>query len=343
MWSIGLDYHVMLSAICILDENGKTIHTQVIRGPMSILFEELRKIKRPFKICFEASTGYGALYEGLSALPKAKQVIVAHPGKIRLIFNCKRKTDRIDAQKLASLLFLNQLPQVYVPAVDVRSWRTMVNHRERLVVNRTSAKNSIRAFLRHRAIQPPTSLWSRPGMQWLKGLDLDMPMDIVQRDNLVMGLEMTHQMIRRVSKELKKIADKHPGVQLLMTIPGVGIRTAEAVMAYIDDPKRFSRTRCIGDYFGMVPKVDASAGTYRYGNITKDGPSVVRKMIIEAAWQGVRRSKELRARFEQYLHKDKQRRRIAIVAVGHFLLRAMITMLKKNEAWNPDLVLSQVG
>ena len=70
---------------------------------------------------------------------------------------------------------------------------------------------------------------------------------------------------------------------------------------------------------------------------------MVRKMITEAAWQGIRRSQELRARFRQYLHKDKQRRRIAIVAVGHFLLRAMITMLRRNEVWNPDLVLSRAG
>jgi transposase len=343
MLSIGLDYHTKLSVIWVLDENGKTILTKTIHGRMEIVIEELRKIKHRFRICFEASTGYGVLYEALSGLPRARRVIVADPGKIRLIFQSKRKTDRIDAQKLATLLFLQQLPHVYVPAVDIRSWRTMINHRNRVSDERKSAKNSIRAFLRHRGIVAPKSLWSKAGLAWLRDLAFDIVMDEIQRDNLVMKLDTAKQMLRRVEKELKKTADKHPGVALLRTIPGVGIRTAEAVVAYIDDPKRFSRTRCIGDYFGMVPELDASAGKYRYGHITKDGPPVVRKMITEAAWQGIRHSAELKARFEQYLRNDKQRRRIAIVAVGHFLLRVMITMLRRNEVWNPDLVVSRAG
>jgi transposase len=338
MWSIGLDYHVMLSVICVLDEYGKEQYSKVIRGPMNILFEELSKIKHSFRICFEASTGYGAVYDGLSRLKYAKQVIVAHPGKTRLIFHCKRKTDRIDAKKLATLLFLETIPQVYVPGVDVRSWRTMINHRNHLANDRKSFKNSIRSFLRHRGIQAPKSLWSKAGMAWLKELSFEIPMDAVQRDTLVVRLETTITMIKRVEKELEKIGDRHPGVQLLMTIPGVGIRTAEAVMAYIDDPKRFSRTRSIGDYFGMVPELDASAGKYKYGRITKEGPSVVRKMITEAAWQGIRRCKKLRERFKVYMHKDKQRKRIAIVAVGHFMLRAMLAMLKNNKVWDPALV-----
>jgi transposase len=338
MWSIGLDYHVLLSVIHVLDEHGKTVLRKSIRGTMNILFEELSKIKHSFRICYEASTGYGTVYDGLSRLKHAKQVIVAHPGKTRLIFRCKKKTDRIDAKKLATLLFLEEIPQVYVPEVNVRSWRTMINHRNHLANDRKSFKNSIRSFLRHRGIQAPKSLWSKAGMTWLKDISFEISMDAVQRDTLIVRLETTIEMIKRVEQELKKISDKHPGVKLLMTIPGVGIRTAEAVMAYIDDPKRFSRTRSIGDYFGIVPELDASAGNYRYGHITKEGPSVVRKMITEAAWQGIRRCKELRERFKQYMHRDKQRKRKAIVAVGHFMLRAMLAMLKRNEEWNPAIV-----
>ena len=49
------------------------------------------------------------------------------------------------------------------------------------------------------------------------------------------------------------MAARHPQVELLMTIPGVGIRTAEAFMAYVDDIRRFTRINCIGSYFGMIP------------------------------------------------------------------------------------------
>jgi transposase len=327
-----------VSVIHVLDENGKTILRKSMPGTMEILMQELGKIKHPFRICYEASTGYGTLYEKISGLRAAKEVIVANPGKIRLIFKSKKKTDRIDAKKLATLLMLEEVPQVYVPHVNVRNWRTMINHRNSISDDRKRIKNRIRSFLRHRGIQAPKGLWSKKGMQWLKDLTFDLPMDTIQRNSLTMNLEMMTEMIKLVEKELKKIADRHPGVKLLMGIPGVGIRTAEAVMAYIDDPKRFTRIQSIGDYFGVVPKLDASAGKYRYGHITKDGPAVVRKMITEAAWQGIRRSSELRERFNRYLRKDKQRKRIAIVAVAHFLLRAMLRMLKNNQKWNPALV-----
>lgn len=338
MLSIGLDYHDKLSEIHLLDEFGKTQKVKTIHGTMDSLFKELQKVKEPFQICFEASTAYGPVYEGLCAIHNAKKVIVAHPGHIRLIFKTKRKTDRIDAKKLATLLFLDQVPQVYVPGVDVRAWRTLINHRNKVAHDRKNAKNSIRSFLKQRAIKPPRSLWTIAGLHWFETLTFELSMDTVFRDTLYMRLQTAIEMIRRVEKELNQIANKHSGVNILMTIPGVGIRTAEAVMAYIDNPKRFRRTRSIGDYFGMVPELDASAGKYRYGHITKDGPSVVRKMITEAAWQGVRRNDKLRAKFQQFQHNDPQRIRKAIVAVGHLLLRIMIAMLKKNEPWNPKLV-----
>jgi len=67
-------------------------------------------VKRPFAICFEASTGYGWLYDRLAKV--AERVEVAHPGHLRIIFKSKRKCDRIDAQKLAKLLYLGAVPGI---------------------------------------------------------------------------------------------------------------------------------------------------------------------------------------------------------------------------------------
>ena len=121
-------------------------------------------------------------------------------------------------------------------------------------------------------------------------------------------------MLRRVETALGRTGATHPGVQLLMTIPGVGPRTAEAVMAHIDDPQRFHRIKAIGRYFGMVPSQDASAQSNRLGHITREGPSVVRHFVVEAAWQGIRRSAHLRACYERVRRADPARKKIALVA-----------------------------
>lgn len=117
--------------------------------------------------------------------------------------------------------------------------------------------------------------------------------------------------VKRVEGVLERIAAKHPGVALLQTIPGVGIRTAEAFVAYVDDVRRFASVKRASCYFGLVPCQDASGPVNRLGHITKDGPATVRKLLCEAGWQAVRRSPTVRAFFERVVRGDADRRKIA--------------------------------
>lgn len=332
MLYVGLDVHWRVSVICVLDKNGKELYTKTLKGTWDILLKELTKIKEPFKICFEASTGYGVIYDRLKKI--TQQVTVAHPGQLRLIFKSKRKTDRIDAQKLAKLLFLDEIPSVYVPSVHTRGWRSLVEHRNDLVTERTRSKNGIRTSLKANGIVAPKSLWTKAGMAWLKTLEMATPMETIRKDDMVQRVIMNETMIKRTEKQLKKIADQHPGISILMSIPGIGIRTAEAVLAYIDDPHRFKSVRNIGTYFGLIPCLDQSAGRKRYGHISKEGPSSVRRLLTEAAWSAVRHNPVAQEKFLRIRNGNKKRTRIAVVAVAHYLVRVMLSMLKNNTMWD---------
>jgi transposase len=114
----------------------------------------------------------------------------------------------------------------------------------------------------------------------------------------------------------------------------VGIRTAETIAAYMDNAKRFLRSSQVGAYFGLVPCQDASAGVNRLGHITRQGPATARKYLVEAAWQGVYRSQTIRAYFERIQHGRSKRRKIALVATAHYLLRRMRAMLVRNQPWH---------
>jgi transposase len=331
MWYVGLDAHARQSSYCILDENGKPVRARTIKGPWDRVLFELAAIKNPFKVCFEASTGYGYLHDKLA--PLAKRVAVAHPGQLRLIFRSKRKNDRVDAEKLAKLLYLDEVPPVYVPSEEVRAWRGMIEHRQRLLAERVRAKNGLRALLHSHGRTPPRRLWGPEGKAWLEGQEFADAMDGLRRDILLERIASVNAMIQRVEKVLAEKARNHPGVRMLMEIPGVGVRTAEAVVAYVDNPHRFSRNAAVGSYFGLVPCQDQSAGKNRLGHITRQGPPTVRKLLVEAAWQGVRRSPEIRAYFERIHQGDPDRKKIAIVATAHHLLRAMHAMLCTGETW----------
>jgi len=334
MHYVGLDVHWRQSTYCVLDENGKHLTSRTIHGPWEKVLAALSSVKKPFAICFEASTGYGWLYDRLKGL--AARVAVAHPGELRMIFRSKQKNDRVDAEKLAKVLFLDEVPPVYVPEVEVRSWRGMIEHRSGLLADRTGAKNELRALLRSHGVVAPKGLWTLRGLAWIRGLEFEQGFDSVRRDILLEKVEAANKMIKRVEVELAKVAAKHPGVQLLMTIPGVGIRTAEAVMAYIDRPERFHSNRSIGEYFGIVPSQDSSGGRERLGHITKQGPATVRRLVVEAAWQSIRHSPAVRARFERIMGGNAGRKKIALVAVAHYLLRVMLAMLKSGEGWRKE-------
>jgi len=336
MYYVGLDVHQKRSVLCILNANGQRVREIVIRGPWPKLFETLATIDRPFEICYEASCGYGYLHDRLRRV--AQRVVVAHPGQLRLIFRAKRKNDRVDAEKLAKLLYLGEVPAVYVPSTDVRGWREMIEHRARLIIKRTRTKNGIRAVLRGGGVVAPKGLWGKRGRRWLRDVTLDHSAQRLRLDMLLDELAHFDQQVRRVEIELSRLADRHPGVQLLRTIPGVGPRTAEAFMAYIDQPDRFTHNKAIGSYLGLVPCQDQSAATNRLGHITGDGPATVRKLLAEAAWQGVRRSLTIRHYFQRVLGSDPQKKKkIALVATAHYLARVMLAMLRTGEVWRERL------
>lgn len=333
MHYVGLDVHQHRSSVCILDGNGKTVKQLEVRGDWSKLIDRLAEVPRPFAVCYEASCGYGYLYEKLS--PMANHISVAHPGQLRLIYNSKKKNDRVDASKLAKLLYVDMVPQVHVPNADVRAWRGLIVYRHRLMDRRVGVKNRIRALLRGLGIACPVGkkLWSKKGIGWLKVQEMG-ELPALQRDMAADELAELNQKIARAQKQLDKMADAHPAVTLLKTIPGVGNRTAEAVVAYVDDVKRFSRIRKLGSYFGLVPCQDQSAGKDRLGHITRDGPPVVRKLLCEAAWRGVRLSPALKAYFQRVTHDDPDRKKIAVIATAHHLLRCMGAMLRTGQVWD---------
>jgi transposase len=338
MYFVGLDVHAKRSSMCILDENGKLVKHLEVKGAWQRMLQVVdEQVPKPFAVCYEASCGYGYLHDQLAR--RAERVTVGHPGQIRLIFCAKRKNDRIDGGKLAKLLYLDAVPAVHVPGVDVRAWRGLINYRRKLVGRRASVKTQIRAHLRGLgiAVGVKGGLWTKKGLAWLAEQAMSSSSaDGLRRDVMLDDLAALEERVRKVERELDRIGRAHAGVTLLRTIPGVGPRTAEAFVAHVDDVSRFARVKQVGSYFGLVPCQDASADRNRLGHITKDGPAPVRWLVAEAAWQGRRRSPRIRAFFDRVMRDDPGRKKIALVATANHLTRVMTAMLRSGEVWREE-------
>ena len=260
---------------------------------------------------------------------------MAHPGQLRLIFRSKNKNDRNDAERLAKLLYLGETPTVHVPSVEVRTRRELINCRSQVIAKRTRAKNTVRALLRSAGVVAPKEpgLWTKKGLAWLRQLVLPTGSQELRRDLLLEEIETLVQQVRRIEQQLNRQAQQSPAVAQLRSIPGVGARTAEAVAAFIDDPHRFRNAKAVGRYFGLVPSQDQSGDKNRLGHITREGAPVVRQLVAEAAWQALRRSPTVRAFFERTQRDDPQRKKIALVATAHYLVRVMWALLKRGTVW----------
>src|SRR5689334_13523706 len=116
MLYVGLDYHLRSSDLCILNEDGKVVKRQSVKGGRAEVARELAGLNQPLGVVFEATGGYGPLHGELSKV--AGRVVMAHPAALRLIWGSRRKNDRLDALKLAKLLYLDAVPAAHVPAAE---------------------------------------------------------------------------------------------------------------------------------------------------------------------------------------------------------------------------------
>ncbi len=330
----GLDYHPRTSDLCILNEDGKAIKRRRVRGGRDAVAAELAGLGGPVAVVFEATGGYGPLHERLSAVAGVRRVVMAHPAHLRLIWGTKRKNDRLDALKLAKLLYLDAVPQAHVPPPEVRRWRRLVELRRALVRRRAAVKNQAHALLRGAGLAEPrgVSLFSRAGLGWLAAQALD-DASSLERSLLLEQVRQVNEQVRQVERALRATSAADPRVALLMTVPGVGPRTAETFCAYVDRVERFGRVGEVGSYFGMVPCQDSSAGRERLGHLTKQGPPLMRQLLVEAAWSAVRTSATLRERFERVCRGDPGRRKLAVVALAHHLCEVMAAVLRDGRPW----------
>jgi hypothetical protein len=124
LYYVGLGIHTTRISICIPNETGQLVRCCQVRGIEEML-RVLKGLPDRFEARYEASCGYGHYHDLLRLL--ADRVVVAHPGRPRLIFQSRDKNDRKDTERLAKLLYLGEAPAVHVPAPDVRTWRELIN------------------------------------------------------------------------------------------------------------------------------------------------------------------------------------------------------------------------
>jgi transposase len=239
----------------------------------------------------------------------------------------KRKTDREDAQLILKLMLKDDFPRIWVANWENRDLRQLLWHRHRMVQARTRIMNQLQAVALNEGLRCKKRLWREHGRQQLESLRLA-PWASRRRQDLLELLDRLNPTITELTQAIEQEVEKCPEAKRLMTHPGVGPLTALAFVLIIGKAERFQCGKQIASYLGLVPLEDSSGNRRRLGHITKQGSSMLRFLLVEAAQVTARSIPEWRSK---YLYLTIRRgRKIAKVAMARRLAVALYWMWRKG-------------
>lgn len=324
---VGLDVHKDFCQAAFLDENGEFVREEKFENTSSGLLE-LAQATKDCEVVMESSTSSMHVYDALSETCRVK---VAHPSKVKVIASARIKTDKIDARILAQLLKADMIPESYVPKKEHRQARLLVRQRASLVGVRSQIKNKVHALLLKEGIEIPfKDAFGRRTFLFLKAVELG-EAQRASLDSLIAVLETLNKQIKESDKRIEDFASQDAYAKLLATHTGVGTLTALAVSSEICDISRFPSHKKLASYFGLVPSVYQSGGTNRRGQITKEGSTFIRWLLIECAWSATKYSPRFRKKYNKL--KKRTGKQKAIVAIARTIVVDMYFMLVKNEEY----------
>jgi transposase len=210
------------------------------------------------------------------------------------------------------------------------------------VGRRIAVQNRIRALFVAQGLPAPrgAKAWTATGLAGIatqaKALAECGP-DELWRGLLELALTEYRQVCELVAQaeaRLDAMGKQSAAVILLETVPGVGPRTAETVAAYLNDAARFKTAKQVSAYSGMVPRQHQSGEMDRRGRITKRGPALLRKMLVECAWCMLRYNAWARGIYQRLTGGGKRRKKQAIVALARKILVRCWAMLRDKKPWH---------
>ena len=331
MLIIGVDFHSRFQQIAMVDtESG-----ELVEGRLDHRDGEAQKfytgLQRPVRVGMEA-TGYAQWFERMLA-KLGYELWIGDAAEIRAAMVRKQKTDSRDALHILDLLLANRFPRIWIPSLGERDLRQLLRHRHKLVGLRTSVRNQLQALALGQGVYRKRKLWAAEGRTELEGLGLD-PWASRRRQELLDILDRLDPCLAELDRAVAKEAEQRPATGCLMEQPGVGPVTALMFVLTIGPVERFRRSKQVVSYLGLNPRESSSGGRQRLGAISKQGNSMARCLLVEAAQTASRYDEELRRDYQRL--KFRRGTAVAKVAMARKLAVRLYWKLRKHSSLLPS-------
>ena len=277
----GMDLGDKYSHLCLIDtQNGKVIEESRLRTTpeaMRCRFDS----EQPLHIAIEVGTHSPWISRLLTEC--GHEVLIANPRKTRLIYGQRRKTDKLDAEKLARLARAD--PELLYPVEhrgeDSQAHLAVVHSREALIRSRTQMINHVRGTVKSFGHRLPKC--SAPSFH--KKVPGRLPSELAGAlGPMVETIGSLTEKIKDYDRRIEELTTEHyPETRLLRQVPGVGTLTALTFVLTLEDPRRFAKSRSVGAYLGLAPAIDQSGEQDPQKRMSGEGDEMLRRLLVSSA------------------------------------------------------------
>ncbi len=286
---VGIDAHKRELHVAMLVGPASAPVTWTARNEPRTIDRLRRKLERAapghIECCYEAGPCGYALQRRLQRARLRCQVIA--PALVPRKPGDRIKTDRRDARKLAELHRAGLLTEVCPPTPAEEAVRDLCRARDDARVDRQRCRHRLGKLLLRRGLHHGGRNWTRAHRRWIDGLTWDYAAEAHVVEDYLLAIDHVEARLGELDARLADVAATAPyrePVGWLRCFRGIDTLTAMLLLAELHDFRRFQTAPALMAYLGLVPSEASSGERHRRGRITKTGNTLVRRLLVEAAW-----------------------------------------------------------
>lgn len=341
---VGIDVHLKNWVVTIMLNN--IIYKTFSMDP------EAKKLSNYLKKAFPNANYYSVYEAGFCGYSVHRDLItngikniIVNPADVPTTDKDKQqKEDRRDSRKLAKSLSNGELEGIHILGEEMEGLRSLVRYRSKVISEIVKYKNRIKSILKQYGIKSPKELdkgskyWSVKYINWLKTIKTFTPEGTFVLEETIETLEQHQKQRLKINKELSRLSTEPKyriEINLLRSVPGIGMITAFVILSEIETITRFKNLDKLCSYVGLIPTTNSSGEKERLGKITRRSNKLLRKCIIESAWVAIRQDPALLLKYAEL--KKRMKPNMAIIRIAKKLLNRIRYVLKNEQEYEKSI------
>jgi transposase len=297
---IGIDVHKKNYSITAM-ANGHVVKRNTMQACPDKFITYCLKFFPGASIYSAYEAGFCGFHLHRKLIDKGIHNIVVHSSSIEIASRDRVKTDKRDSLKIATQLSSGRLKCIYIPSEDREVFRSVSRLREKLVKDRTRIGVQIKSFLNLNGLLDYNDK-RKVSRKWITNLMKALDDSEISFYLKTMGRRWgeTDKEIELIEQRLKIQASLEIELeQIYQSAPGIGPIISRILINELGDMSQFKNERALFSYTGLTPQEYSSGEHTRQGHISRQGKPVLRKILVQASWMGIKKDNQLRKAFER--------------------------------------------